>query len=87
MNNLHNKKRNRLTVKRVNKLLYIQINRRTLGRDIKVNVLGEKDETDITEEKAEEAFTHTLAVQKGSEDVVMSLRDELGSYDKPCRLA
>jgi hypothetical protein len=79
MNNLQNKKRSRLTIKRVNKLLYIQINRRTLRCDIKVKVLREEDETDSTEEEAEEAFTHTPAMQEGSGDVVMSSGDELGS--------
>jgi hypothetical protein len=68
-----------LPIKRVDKLLYIQINRPTLGRDIKVNVLGEEDETDATEQEAEEAFTHTSAVQEGSGDVVMSSGGELGS--------
>jgi hypothetical protein len=42
-------------------------------------VLGEEDETDATEEEAEEAFTHTPVVQEGSGDVVMSSENELGS--------
>jgi hypothetical protein len=32
-----------------------------------------------TEEEGEEAFTHTLVVQKVSGNVVMSSEDELGS--------
>jgi hypothetical protein len=32
INILHSKSRNRLTVERVSKILYIQVNRRTLGR-------------------------------------------------------
>jgi hypothetical protein len=42
-------------------------------------VLGEEDETDATEEEAEEAFTHTPVVQEGFGDVVMSSEDDLGS--------
>ena len=80
---LHSKLRSRLTIERVNKLLYIQINRRTLKRDGKVRVLGdaenEEDEADTTEEEGEEAFAHIPAVQQGSEDVVMTSDDELGS--------
>jgi hypothetical protein len=41
-------------------------------------VLEEEDKTDTTEE-AEKAFTYILVVQKGSGDVMISLRDELES--------
>lgn len=42
MDLLHTKIRNRLTPERVDKLLYIQLNRRTLRRDQKVHVLEEE---------------------------------------------
>jgi hypothetical protein len=40
MNVIHSKIRNRLTSERVDKLLYTQVNRRTLNRDI---VIKEED--------------------------------------------
>jgi hypothetical protein len=48
MNILHSKSRNRLTVERVSKILYIQINRRTLGRVGKpvTQLEGELETTD-----------------------------------------
>jgi hAT family C-terminal dimerisation region len=51
MNNPHSKARNRLTPERVDKLLYIKINRWTLNRKITVNIL-EIDEEDELEARA-----------------------------------
>jgi hypothetical protein len=42
-------------------------------------VLGEEDETYATEEEAEDSFTYTPVLEEGSGDVVMSLKNELGS--------
>jgi hypothetical protein len=66
-----------LTPKRVNKLLYIQLNRRTLKRDQKVGLLREEDEGFTTEEEQEEAFCHTAEAQDVSEDVEMGSEGEL----------
>ena len=43
MNILHSKLRNRVTVERVSKMLYIQVNRRTLGRASKPAVQLEEE--------------------------------------------
>jgi hypothetical protein len=66
-----------LTPKRVNKLLYIQLNRRTLKRNQKVGLLGEEDEGFITEEEQEEGICHTAEAQDASEDVKMGSEGEL----------
>jgi hypothetical protein len=80
MNILHSKAHSRLTIERINKLLYIQINRRTLRRDNKVKVLEDvEDEANTTEAEVEEVIPHTMAVQEGSEDIEMGSDDELGS--------
>jgi hypothetical protein len=50
LNQLHTKTRNALTPERVDKLLYIQINSRTLKRDALVKVLPEDEKEDKEEE-------------------------------------
>jgi hypothetical protein len=50
MNIIHSKIRNRLTLEQVNKLLYTQINRRTLNRDIIIKKKDEKKEKATEEE-------------------------------------
>ena len=50
MNILHSKSRNRLTVERVSRMLYIQVNRRTLGRVSKPVVQLEEEELETTDE-------------------------------------
>jgi hypothetical protein len=63
MNILHSKARSRLTMERINKLLYIQINRRTLRRDNKVRVLEDvEDEANTIEAEVEEVIPHIMAV-------------------------
>jgi hypothetical protein len=60
MNILQSKSRNRLTPERVDKLLYIQINRRTLRRDPQFSVLESDDEEDV-------------AMQPGEQDTMISV--------------
>ena len=82
MNLLHTKIRNRLTPERVDKLLYIQFNRRTLRRDQKVHVLEEEDDGFITEEEPEEAIFDTAEVQVISENVEIIPVDEFQMWDR-----
>jgi hypothetical protein len=53
MNILHSKSRNRLTVERVSKILYIQVNRRTLGR-VGKRVAQLEEELDTTDDDDDE---------------------------------
>ena len=53
MNILHSKSRNRLTVERVSKMLYIQVNRRTLGR-VGKRVAQLEEELDTTDDDDDE---------------------------------
>ena len=50
---LHSKSRNRLTVERVSKMLYIQVNRRTLGR-VGKPVAQLEEELEITDDEDDE---------------------------------
>jgi hAT family C-terminal dimerisation region len=78
MNVIHSNIRNRLTPERVDKLLYIQINRRTLNRDIIVkDGEDEEEEQATTEEEPEQRLSHTNETQERSEDVEMNSGDEL----------
>ena len=51
---LHSKSRNRLTVERVSKMLYIQVNRRTLGRVSKTAAQLEEEELETTDDEDDE---------------------------------
>jgi hypothetical protein len=62
MNILRSKSRNKLTPERVDKLLCIQINRRTLGRDPQFSVLESDDEEDV-------------AMQPGEQDTIIGAGD------------
>ena len=61
LNLLHTKGRNQLIPERVHKLLYVQINRRTLRREASYKILeeegGEEEEEDDTMEDAGEDAT------------------------------
>jgi hAT family C-terminal dimerisation region len=77
MNFVHSLVRNRLTTERVDKLLYVQINRRTLHRDLTVK---EEEQPITIEEEQEEPFGHIIKAPASSEDVtdvLMSSQDEL----------
>ena len=65
MNILHSKSRNRLTPERVDKLLYIQINCRTLRRDPQFSVLESDDEEDVV----------VVAMQPGEQDTTIGAAD------------
>jgi hypothetical protein len=54
LNQLHTKTRNALTPERVDKLLYIQINSRTLRRDALVKELPEDEDEDEDEEEEDD---------------------------------
>ena len=54
LNILHTKLRNALTVERVDKLLYIQINRRTLRREGLFKVLEQEEDEDDEDDKDDE---------------------------------
>ena len=80
MNILHSKSRNRLTVERVSKMLYIQVNRRTLGRVGKPAAQLEEEELEITDNdddedlilcrySVEESTGVSGTVGTGSEDI------------------
>jgi hypothetical protein len=83
LNLLHTKTRNALTPERVNKLLYVQINSRTLRRDALVEKLQEdEDEEDDLMVDGEEDATfarpaHTKEVLPTPDDVVEGLQEEL----------
>ena len=70
MNILHSKSRNRLTPERVDKLLYIQINRRTLRRDPHFSVLESDDEGDVAMQPGEQDTT--IGTVDHREEVEMS---------------
>jgi hypothetical protein len=74
INILYSKSRTRLTLKRVNKMLYIQINRRTLNRDTNISILDNDAEQQPREEEPEEPI---IEAQVGFEDAPMSSQDEL----------
>jgi hAT family C-terminal dimerisation region len=86
LNQLHTKTRNALTPERVDKLLYIQINSRTLRRDALVKVLPEDEEEDEEEEDDlvvdgdEDAtfvrLAHTEDAPPGPDNLAEDLRDE-----------
>jgi len=78
MNVIHSKTRNSLTPERVDKLLYIQINRRTLNHEITVNDKEDEAEEQVTtEEELGQPSGHTNEAQERSEDVGMDSSDEL----------
>ena len=54
MNILHSKSRNRLTVERMSRMLYIQVNRRTLGRVSKPVAHSEEEELETTDDDDDE---------------------------------
>ena len=56
MNILHSKSRNRLTVERVGKMLYIQVNRRTLARVGKPASQLEEKEHETTDDDDDEGL-------------------------------
>jgi hAT family C-terminal dimerisation region len=86
LNQLYTKTRNALTPERVDKLLYIQINSRTLRRDALVKVLPEDKEEDEEEEDdlvvdGDEDATfvrpaHTEEALSGPDNLAEDLRDE-----------
>jgi hypothetical protein len=77
MNILYNKGRNRLTPERVNKILYIQINRRTLNRNLTFTI-PETDEEDEQEQATiEEELERAAGHINEAEDEAMESGDEL----------
>jgi hypothetical protein len=85
LNLLYIKTRNALTPERVNKLLYVQINSRTLRRDALVEKQlkdeDEDEENDVVVDGEEDATfarpAHTKEALPTSDDVVEGLQDEL----------
>jgi hypothetical protein len=85
LNQLHTKTRNALTPERVNKLLYIQINRRTLRRDALAEKLledeDEDEEDDLMVDEEEDATFVTAAYTEeappGSDNLTEGSQDEL----------
>jgi hypothetical protein len=93
LNQLHTKTRNALTPERVNKLLYIQINSRTLRRDALVGKLLEDENEDEDEDEDEDEEddlvvdgegdatfarpAHTNEALPGPDGLAESLQDEL----------
>jgi hypothetical protein len=75
MNILHSKSRNRLTPERVDKLLYIQINCRTLRRDPQFSVLESDDEEDVV----------VVAMQPGEQDTTIGAADHREEVECPPR--
>jgi hypothetical protein len=68
MNMPHSKSRNRLTVERVGKILYIQVNRRTLGRVSKPVAQLEEEELETTDDDDDEDLIlcrHSVAESTG----------------------
>jgi hypothetical protein len=84
LNQLHTKTRNALTPERVDKLLYIQINSRTLRRDALVKELpedeDEEEEGDLVVDGDEDATfvrpAHTEEVLPGPDNLAEDSRDE-----------
>jgi hypothetical protein len=84
LNQLHIKTRNALLPKRVNKLLYIQINSRTLRRDALFQKLAEDDdeeeEDDLVVDEEEDATfarpAHTEEALPESDSLAEGLQDE-----------
>ncbi len=80
MNYIHSKARNRLTPERVDKLLYIYINRRVLDRKIVVkDDEEEEEELDIMEDKVEELVMKEGAVEERVEQQEEDLLELLGA--------
>jgi hypothetical protein len=83
LNLLHTKTRNALTPERVNKLLYVQINSRTLRRDALVEkLLEDEDEEDgLVVDGEEDAIfarpAHTKEALPTPDDLVEGSQDEL----------
>jgi hypothetical protein len=85
LNLLHTKTRNALTPERVNKLLYVQINSRTLRRDALVEKLledeDEDEEDDLVVDGEEDAIfarpAHTKEALPTPDDHVEVSQDEL----------
>jgi hAT family C-terminal dimerisation region len=84
LNQLYTKTRNALTPERVDKLLYIQINSRTLRRDALVKKLpedeDEEEEDDLVVDGDEDAIfvrpAHTEEALPGLDNLAEDLRDE-----------
>jgi hypothetical protein len=85
LNLLHSKTRNALLPERVDKLLYVQINRRTLRRDPLVKVLKDEDEdededdlwTDAGEDATFVRPAHTTEVLRGGDGPTEASEEEL----------
>ena len=85
LNLLHTKTRNALTPERVNKLLYVQINSRTLRRDTFVEKIledeDEDEENDLVVDEEEDATfarpAHTKEALPTPDDHVEGSQDEL----------
>jgi hypothetical protein len=85
LNQLHTKTRNALTPERVNKLLYIQINSRTLRRDALVGKLLEDEDEDEEDDlvvygEGDDTFArpaHTNEALSGPDGLAESSQDEL----------
>lgn len=80
INIIHNKLRNALTIERVNKLLYIQINRRTLRRDPQFGDKN-KDEDKVVEDTDGDTIfispAHITEAELGEEAPMMVSQDGL----------
>jgi hypothetical protein len=88
LNQLHTKTRNALTPERVDKLLYIQINSRTLRRDALVKELPEDEDEDEDEEEEDDLVVdgdedatfvrpaHTEEAPPGPDNLAEDSRDE-----------
>jgi hypothetical protein len=82
LNILHTKLRNALTVERVDKLLYIQINRRTLRREGLFKILEEEeDEEDIIGDTSEDTVfgspAHITEAGQGEDAAIKLSEDDL----------
>jgi len=80
LNLLHTKTRNALTPERVNKLLYIQINSRTLRRDTFVEkILEDEDEEDdlVVDGEEDARPAHTKEALPTPDGLVEGSQDEL----------
>jgi hypothetical protein len=82
LNHLHNKARNHLTPERVNKLLYIQINRRTLRRERSFTMLSEEEEEEDTvydagEDATSSRLAHITEAKQGENASMNGSNDEL----------
>jgi hAT family C-terminal dimerisation region len=81
LNLLYTKTRNALLPERVDKLLYIQINRRTLRRDPLIRVLEDEGEDDLWTDAREDATfvrpAHTTEALRGEDVPTEAFEDEL----------